>query len=139
MAHKYCPHACGRTLRHVRASSCGTWGRPSTGHRSVFVHPHEGDDAVAVGLRGKTDNPVPDLRRPAYGALKGVEWCHTISAGITAERVEGSGDLAYARGTYRLSLKCKEDTPIDSEGVFLSVHRRLEDGTWRIESLLQPD
>jgi ketosteroid isomerase-like protein len=70
--------------------------------------------------------------------LQGVEWCHTLSSEITADRVEGSGDLAYARGTYRLSLDCGGDTPVDREGVFLSVHRRQEDGTWRIESLLQP-
>lgn len=71
--------------------------------------------------------------------LKSVEWCHTLSGEITADRIDGSGDLAYARGTYRLSLDCGQDTPVDSEGVFLSVHRRQQDGTWRIESLLQPD
>jgi len=72
-------------------------------------------------------------------ALRSVEWCHTLSSDITADRVEGSGDLAYARGTYRLSLDCGGDAPVDSEGVFLSVHRRQQDGAWRIESLLQHD
>ena len=69
--------------------------------------------------------------------LRSVEWCHTLSGEITADRVEGSGDLAYARGTYRLSLDCGDDAPAELEGVFLSVHRRQQDGAWRIESLLQ--
>ena len=69
--------------------------------------------------------------------LRSVEWCHTLSGEITADRVEGSGDLAYARGTCRLSLDCGDDAPAELEGVFLSVHRRQQDGAWRIESLLQ--
>ncbi len=69
--------------------------------------------------------------------LRSVEWCHTLSAQITADRVEGSGDLAYARGSYHLSLDCGGDAPVGSEGLFLSTHRRQQDGSWRIESLLQ--
>ncbi len=69
--------------------------------------------------------------------LRGVEWCGTVSAEITADRVEGSGDLAYARGTYQLSLNCGDASTVDTEGVFLSTHRRQADGSWRIESLLQ--
>ena len=82
---------------------------------------------------------IYDHNEPGVGmeALRSVEWCGTISATITADRVEGSGDLAYARGTYRLSLDCGEDMPTDSEGVFLSTHRRQADGSWLIESLLQ--
>ncbi len=70
--------------------------------------------------------------------LRGVNWCHIFSGEITADRVEGSGDLAYARGTYRLSLDCEGFAPV-YEGVFLSTHRRQQDGAWRIESLLQPE
>ncbi len=71
--------------------------------------------------------------------LRTVNWCHTLSGEITADRVEGSGDLAYARGTYRLSLDCGRTAPVEVEGVFLSTHRRQQDGAWRIESLLQPE
>jgi ketosteroid isomerase-like protein len=69
--------------------------------------------------------------------LRRVEWCHSLSAQITADRVEGSGDLAYARGSYSLSLDCGGDAPVEYEGFFLSAHRRQQDGSWRIESLLQ--
>jgi ketosteroid isomerase-like protein len=69
--------------------------------------------------------------------LRAVEWCGTNAAEITPERVEGSGDLAYARGTYELSLDCGGDEPLESEGVFLSAHRRQADGSWRVESMLQ--
>lgn len=78
--------------------------------------------------------------RPPWVGMQGlrnVDWCHTLSGEIRADRVEGSGDLAYARGTYRLSLDCAGDAPVSSQGVFLSAHRRQQDGSWRIESLLQ--
>ena len=83
---------------------------------------------------------VYDAETPWVGmqGLRSVEWCHTLSAEITADRVEGSGDLAYARGSYRLSLDCGGDAPVGDEGLFLSAHRRQQDGSWRIESLLQP-
>jgi Domain of unknown function (DUF4440) len=79
----------------------------------------------------------PDTPWVGMAGLRQVDWCHTLSAEIHADRVEGSGDLAYARGTYRLSLDCGQDAPVNSAGVFLSAHRRQPDGTWRIESLLQ--
>ena len=68
--------------------------------------------------------------------LHKVDWCHTISAKITADNIEGDGDLAYARGTYMLSLDCKGDT-VNSSGVFLSVHQRQADGSWKVKSILE--
>lgn len=86
------------------------------------VHWIHGDQAPWVGIQG----------------LRNVNWCHTLPGSkTTVDRVEVSGDLAYARGTYRLSLDCGDDGQQDSEGVFLSAHRRQQDGSWRIESLLQ--
>jgi ketosteroid isomerase-like protein len=70
--------------------------------------------------------------------LRAVEWCHTVSAQITPDHVEGSGDLAYARGTYRLTLNCASGGTLNGQGPFLSIHRRQADGSWRIQSLLQP-
>jgi ketosteroid isomerase-like protein len=71
--------------------------------------------------------------------LRDVAWCHTVSAEITPERVDGSGDLAYARGSYRLTLNCAAEGTVNGQGPFLSVHRRQPDGSWRIEALLQPN
>ena len=68
--------------------------------------------------------------------LRAVDWCHTEEAAITADRVEGTADLAYARGTYSLELDC-EAGPYASAGSFLSVHRRGADGAWRIEAMHQ--
>ena len=69
--------------------------------------------------------------------LRDVEWCHTVSADITPERVDGSGDIAYARGHYRLTLNCAAEGTVNAQGPFMSVHRRQTDGSWRIEALLQ--
>ena len=80
-----------------------------------------------------------DLEREGMQSLRSVKWCHALLAEITADHVKGSVDLAYARGTYRLSLDCGGDMPVESEGVFLSVHRRQQDGAWRIESMILHD
>ena len=71
-------------------------------------------------------------------ALRANNWCTTQGAEILADRVEGSGDLAYARGTYSLELMCNDDV-VASTGSFLSVHRKGDDGRWRIEALHQFD
>lgn len=82
-----------------------------------------------------------DDRSPWVGieGLRNVDWCHTRSGAITAEHVDGSGELAYARGTYSLALDCGDESLVEREGIFLSVHRRQGDGSWRIESFLQND
>jgi uncharacterized protein (TIGR02246 family) len=49
--------------------------------------------------------------------------------------VEGSGNLAYAVGTYRMALTPKKPgakpLPVD-EGKYLEVLQRQDDGSWRI-------
>ena len=52
---------------------------------------------------------------------------------MTAEEIEGHGDLAYARGRYTLDLtpKAKGAAPVHDEGKFLEILRRQPDGTWR--------
>ena len=69
-------------------------------------------------------------------ALRAVNWCDTREAEITADRVEGSGELAYAYGTYSIELECASE-PTGSAGMFLSVHRRGPDGVWRIAAMQQ--
>jgi len=56
-----------------------------------------------------------------------------INITLTAEEVEGRGDLAYSRGRYILDLapKVKGAAPAHDEGKFLEILRRQPDGTWR--------
>jgi uncharacterized protein (TIGR02246 family) len=58
---------------------------------------------------------------------------YRINITVTAEEVEGHGDLAYSRGRYTLDLtpKAKGAAPAHDEGKFLEILRRQPDGTWR--------
>lgn len=71
-------------------------------------------------------------RADGMKALRESGWCHTISGENTIKQMEGVGDLAYALGTYRLSLKCGDEEPVNVEGEFVAIHRRERDGSWRI-------
>jgi hypothetical protein len=75
-------------------------------------------------------------RADGMEALREFGWCHTISGGNTPKQVQGSGDLAYVLGTYRLSLDCGDEEPVNMEGEFVSIHRRERDGSWRISLYL---
>ena len=58
---------------------------------------------------------------------------YRIRITVTADEVEGHGDLAYARGHYTLDLtpKAKGGAPEHDEGKYLEILRRQPDGTWR--------
>jgi ketosteroid isomerase-like protein len=70
-----------------------------------------------------------DAVQKFWGGLMGA---YQLKFGVTADEVEGRGDLAYARGHYTLdgTPKAKGD-PIHDEGKFLEVLRRQPDGSWR--------
>jgi ketosteroid isomerase-like protein len=53
---------------------------------------------------------------------------------LTAEEVEGRGDLAYSRGGYALDLtpKAQGRAPEHDKGKFLVIYRRQPDGIWRV-------
>ncbi|MDQ3138826.1 MAG: DUF4440 domain-containing protein [Gemmatimonadota bacterium] len=52
---------------------------------------------------------------------------------LSADEVEGRGDLAYMRGHFRLdgTSKAKDGAPIHDQGKYLEILRRQPDGTWR--------
>jgi len=58
---------------------------------------------------------------------------YRLNITVTAEEIEGHGDLAYARGRYTLDLtpKAQGAAPVHDEGKFLEILRRQPDGTWR--------
>jgi uncharacterized protein (TIGR02246 family) len=59
---------------------------------------------------------------------------YRVNLTLTAEEVEGRGDLAYSRGRYTLDLtpKAKGPAPTHDNGKFLVIFRRGPDGHWRL-------
>jgi ketosteroid isomerase-like protein len=48
-----------------------------------------------------------------------------------ALEVAGTGDLAYVRGTYSLSMEVPGVTqPVRQDGKLLQIYARQQDGTW---------
>ncbi len=82
-----------------------------------------------------------DLLPPGAPLMSGHEairgfWQGMVSAGLhvsvlEASRVEESGDLAYARGVYELTVTPAGGATISDNGKYIVVYRRQPDGTWR--------
>ena len=48
-----------------------------------------------------------------------------------ALEVDGTGDVAYVRGTYAMSMEAPSVTqPVRQEGKLLQIDARQQDGTW---------
>jgi predicted ester cyclase/ketosteroid isomerase-like protein len=80
-------------------------------------------------------SPGPDFVATNIQELRDGPWCTEIEHMRNVDRVEGSANLAYVRGTFQLSLDCGNDELDNLHGTFLSVHRRQADGTWRIATM----
>lgn len=52
---------------------------------------------------------------------------------VRVDEIEGCGDLAYAKGSYALSLRPDSGTPpVRDTGRFLHILRKRADGSWLI-------
>jgi uncharacterized protein (TIGR02246 family) len=45
--------------------------------------------------------------------------------------IEGRGDLAYARGTYSVTVTPAGATPIEDRGKYVEIWRKQADGSWK--------
>lgn len=51
---------------------------------------------------------------------------------ITSQEIEGTATMAYARGTYSMTLTPPGAAPIQDSGKFLAIWRKQADGTWKM-------
>ncbi|MCG8608211.1 SgcJ/EcaC family oxidoreductase [bacterium] len=51
---------------------------------------------------------------------------------LTTIEIEGSGDLAYVRGMYSLTITPPGGSPTPDSGKFIEIRRRGADGSWLI-------
>jgi len=76
-------------------------------------------------------NQAAIIGRPAIQEALGQ-----IAAGLRkltyrSDKIEVSGDFAYAIGRHQLTIKTDSGAEIHDEGKYLVVYRRQQDGTWR--------
>lgn len=55
---------------------------------------------------------------------------------VNVDEVRGRGDLAYARGTYMISVELPDKSAATENGAFLETHRKQADGTWRYAHIM---
>ena len=88
------------------------------------------EDAVSMTQGYPTSEGRSAMRAAVDSVMAGVRvTAHTIEF----RAIAGSGDLAYARGTYRQAYMVDgSDQRIDVNGRLLAVLRKQRDGSWRI-------
>ena len=136
--------AVGLCLVPVRSES---QGRPALTSEDV-KQINELTQAFAKGILAKewktvtalyTDSAV--LYPPGETAVKGrasIEACLAGLPGMTGftvrtTSVEGRDDLAYAQGTYTMTIvDPREKKPIEASGYFVQISRKQPDGRWLI-------
>jgi uncharacterized protein (TIGR02246 family) len=107
---------------------------------SAFATAAGAGDAAGLAAMYLADASLMPPNAATIHGRDGIQkfWGAFLDAGrlnitVTAEAVEGRGDLAYARGRYTLDLtpKAQGAAPVHDEGKFLEILRRQPDGTWR--------
>lgn len=101
----------------------------------TYVRAALGGDAEAWGDTLAEDVVLmPPTGTQISGRRAAIDWLKAFPQ-LTAFQVDvgevtGSGDVAYARGTYTLTAKLPDGSALSDGGAFLEVHRRASDGTW---------
>jgi len=98
-----------------------------------------GDAAGAAAIYLPDAHLLPPDAAPVEGRaaiqqfIAGFLGAYHVTISVSADEIEGRGDLAYARGHYTMegTPKAAGAPPLREEGKFLEVLRRQPDGTWR--------
>jgi ketosteroid isomerase-like protein len=83
---------------------------------------------------------MPPNAAPLEGREAAIEWFKGFpkitSFTVEPTEVTGSGDVAYARGTYTFTAALPDGSSVTDRGSFLEIHRRAADGTWPYTRLI---
>jgi len=110
------------------------------GTDSAFATAAAAGDAAGMAAIYLADAWVLPPNAPAVQGRDAIQklWgglldAYQVKIDVSADEVEGRGDLAYARGHYTLdgTPKAKGVPPLHDQGKFLEIFRRQADGTWR--------
>jgi ketosteroid isomerase-like protein len=91
---------------------------------------HYADDAALGGPGDKLATTDVDRRK----ALQGLLSDPNLKLTFAADRVQvaGSGDYAYSRGHYSMTMTDKTtNKPATSDGSYLTVYKKQADGSWK--------
>lgn len=55
-----------------------------------------------------------------------------VSFSLSSAEIEGSGDVAYSRGTWEYKGKVNDSTEVNDRGKYLAVFKRQADKSWKM-------
>jgi len=106
------------------------WGKAATAGDGKAIAALYTDDAT---LYPPNEGMVQGEAAKKY--LADFVTSYSVEAQLNTEAVEGSGDLAYAAGTYRLTATPKKPgakaMPAE-DGKYIEVMKKQPDGSWKI-------
>jgi len=65
-------------------------------------------------------------------AMQSMEGIPGMEGSINPEQVEGSGNLAYVRGSYNITVIVNDTTRIPDNGKYIEVWKKQDDGSWKV-------
>jgi uncharacterized protein (TIGR02246 family) len=96
-------------------------------------------DALAAFYTGDASYLIPNApiftgKQPIKDGMKPMLSDPQFSLILTPTRVEvsKSGDLAFTQGPYKMTFSDIRGNKFEDEGKYLTVWRKLQDGTWKI-------
>jgi ketosteroid isomerase-like protein len=99
---------------------------------------HYAQDAALGGPGDPVATTDVDRRK----ALQGLLTDPNLKLHFAADQVQvaASGDLAYSRGHYSMTMTDKATSkPVDSTGSYLTVYKKESDGSWKaVEDFITP-
>lgn len=91
------------------------------------------DDVVAMPPNAERLNGKEAVRAWAMQFTAAEGWSPTWAPNLVV--VAASGDVAYAIGTYELSLMDPDGNPVSDKGKWLDVFQKQADGSWKMSAL----
>ena len=88
------------------------------------------DDATLLMANAPLFNGKPAIKDALKPIMDDPNFSLTFKASKT--EVSKGGDLAFTQGTYKMTFSDIQGHKFDDEGKYLTVWRKLADGTWKV-------
>ena len=109
--------------------------------RDAYMAGYKAGDAAAIAALFTSDAASMTNAQPTADGPAAIQAAITAMTGmassqeltITAAKTDVSGDMAYDRGTFKLTMAMKAGgEPMNEEGRYLVVLKRQADGSWKL-------
>ena len=97
-----------------------------------FMNTGDMDGLTALYVDDAVLHPPGGMPLEGREAIKGFFEGFPPVKDVTLDNmgIEGSGDLAYVRGRYSMTIMLPDGTEVPGSGNYIEVRQRQEDGTW---------